>query len=137
VKLLRTRVAPVVVLLAAATCASASAATPVGVRTIVLTIHHSAFNVSALHVERGQEVKFVVHNTDPIDHELIVGDMGVQLRHESGREAHHPPVPGEVSVPLFSTKTTTYTFDEPEEFWFGCHLPGHWNYGMQGRVTVT
>ena len=105
-------------------------------RTIVLTIHHSRFSMSSLDVRRGEHVRFVVRNTDPIAHELIVGPMPVQLRHESGRERWHPPVPGEVSVRLFDSAETTYTFGEPGTVLFGCHLPGHWAYGMQGRITV-
>ena len=120
----------------AALASTASGTIPIGVRTVVLTVHHSTFSVSELDFARGQKVKFVVRNTDPIDHELIVGPMPVQLRHESGREARHPPVPGEVSVPLYGTSSTTYAFDEPGTLWFGCHLPGHWDYGMQGRITV-
>lgn len=106
------------------------------VRTIVLTIHHSRFSAGTLMVRGGEKVRFVVRNKDPIDHELIVGPMDVQLRHESGRERRHPPVPGEVSVPLFETASTTYTFDGSAPVWFGCHLPGHWDYGMQGRIVV-
>jgi uncharacterized cupredoxin-like copper-binding protein len=140
VRLFRTPGALVVALLAAATCASASAAVPpitnAAVRTVVLRVHHSHFSVSELNVQRGQKVRFVVRNTDPIDHELIVGPMPVQLRHEAGTERRHPPRPGEVSVPLLSTASTTYTFDEAGTFWFACHLPGHWKYGMQGKIEV-
>ena len=134
--LLRGRGAVVVAALAAAACASASASVPVGIRTIELNVRHSRFSTSELHVERGERVTFVVRNEDPIDHELIVGPMDVQLRHENGTEAHHPPTPGEVTVPLFDTATTTYDFDRAGTYWFGCHLPGHWAYGMQGRIVV-
>lgn len=130
------RAAIAALVLAAAVGASASASVPLGERVVEITVRHSRFSVSELEVERGQTVRFVVRNEDPIDHELIVGPMAVQLRHESGRERWHPPVPGEVSVPLFSTADTTYTFDEPGTVWFGCHLPGHWAYGMQGRIEV-
>jgi uncharacterized cupredoxin-like copper-binding protein len=106
------------------------------VRTIELRIHHSRFSATTLMVRPGEKVRFVVRNQDPIDHELIVGPIGVQLRHESGREKEHPPVPGEVSVPLFATAKTTYVFDGIAPVWFGCHLPGHWDYGMQGRFVV-
>ncbi len=106
------------------------------VRTVVLTIHHSRFSANTLLVRQGEKVRFVVRNDDPIEHELIVGPMDVQLRHESGRERVHPPVPGEVSIPLFATAKTTYTFDTAEAAWFGCHLPSHWDYGMQGRFVV-
>ncbi len=131
--------APAVILLfvvAGAVCASAFASVPVGVRTVVITIRHSRFSVSSLEVKRGQEVRFVVHNTDPIDHELIVGPMEVQNRHEDGRERWHPPVPGEVTVPLYKAASTSYRFDKRGTVWFGCHLPGHWDYGMRGRINV-
>lgn len=105
-------------------------------RTIEIDIHHSRFTPTRIEVDRGETVRFVVTNRDPIAHELIVGPMSVQIRHESGREAYHPPVPGEVSVPIFSTAETTYTFDDTAPVWFGCHLPAHWDYGMQGRAVV-
>lgn len=125
-----------VVLAIAALATSASGTIPVRTRTVTVTIEHSRFSISALEVEDGERVRFVVRNLDPIDHELIVGDMAVQLRHESGREAHHGARDGEVSVPLLDTAETAYTFDEPGTMWFGCHLPGHWDYGMQGTIAV-
>jgi uncharacterized cupredoxin-like copper-binding protein len=125
-----------VVLAIAALASSAAGTIPLRTRTVTLTIHHSRFSFSHLDVKKGERVRFVVHNTDPIDHELIVGPMPVQLRHESGREAHHGARDGEVSVPLFKTASTAYTFDEPGDVWFACHLPGHWRYGMQGTITV-
>jgi uncharacterized cupredoxin-like copper-binding protein len=83
-------------------------------------------------------VRIVVRNTDPIDHELIVGDQATQDRHERGVEAHHDgSVPGEVSVPAGAVVTTTYRFDQPGRFLYGCHLPGHWDYGMRGVVIAS
>jgi uncharacterized cupredoxin-like copper-binding protein len=123
------------VLLMAGTSTSAYADRPT--RSIVLTIHHSRFSPGEVKASPGEKLRFVVRNTDPIAHELIVGPMAVQLRHESGKERVHPPVPGEVSVPLFSTASTTYDVPESEPVLFGCHLPGHWAYGMQGRISVS
>jgi uncharacterized cupredoxin-like copper-binding protein len=125
-----------IVLLAIATCASASAAERVEDRTITIEVNHSRFSTEKIDVRRGEKIRFVVHNNDPIDHELIVGPMDVHLRHETGTEKVHPPVPGEVTVPLFTAAETTYTFDVPGTMLFGCHLPGHWAYGMQGKIRV-
>jgi uncharacterized cupredoxin-like copper-binding protein len=107
-----------------------------GTRTVELTAHHSRFSASVVTVAKGSTVRFVVRNTDPIDHELIVGDEAVQLRHEHGTEAHHGARPGEVSVPAGKTVSTTYTFTSPGRLLFGCHLPGHWSYGMHGTIVV-
>ena len=137
VRMRRLRVAWVLAFVAAgAVWASASAYVPTLTKEVVLTIEHSRFSVTELHVERGQRVRFVVRNTDPIDHELIVGPMDVQDAHERGTEAHHAPRDGEVSVPLFEEASTSYTFESTGTFYFACHLPGHWDYGMRGRVVV-
>lgn len=137
VTIFRRPAALLVVLCIAGVTAFASATLPPPERTFALTVRHSRFSASDVHVKRGQTVTFVVRNTDPIDHELIVGPASVHERHESGREAWHPPVDGELSVRLFDTGSTSYTFDEAGTVLFGCHLPGHWAYGMRGRVVVS
>ncbi len=65
-------------------------------RTIHIQIHFSGFDPSNIAIEPGQTVRFVVENTDPIDHEFIVGDEQVQRTHEAGTEAHHASRPGEI-----------------------------------------
>jgi uncharacterized cupredoxin-like copper-binding protein len=107
-----------------------------GVETVEITIHYSHFDPSTLEFPPGMTVRFVVRNTDPIDHEFILGDTRVQDVHELGTEAHHPPRPGEMSVPAGTTRTTTYTFTKPGTLIFGCHLPGHYAFGMRGLVAV-
>lgn len=105
------------------------------VQTVVLTVRHSRFSPEVVDVRPGTTVRFVVRNLDPIDHELIVGDDAVQKVHERGTEAHHGARPGEVSVPAGATAVTEFLVaraDVP----FGCHLPGHWDYGMRGRLRV-
>lgn len=105
-------------------------------RTVDITIHHSRFLPANIEVAPGTTVRFVLHNTDPIDHEFIVGDEQVQARHETGTEAHHGAIPGEVSVPAGGEASTAYMFSEPGTLLIGCHLPGHYAYGMRGSVLV-
>ncbi len=107
-----------------------------GTRTVEITVRHSRFEPATIHAVRGETVRFVIRNLDPIDHEFILGDQGVQRRHETGTEPHHGAVPGEVSVPAGETRTTVYAFTSPGELPFGCHLPGHWAYGMRGAVLI-
>lgn len=106
------------------------------VRTIVLDIRFSKFSETELSVPRGTTVRFVVNNHDPISHELIVGNLAVQDHHERGTETQHGAVPGEISIPQGGTAETTYTFTTRGRLLFGCHLPGHWNYGMRGPIRV-
>lgn len=109
-----------------------------GGRTVTLTIHHSRFSVDEVRVRPRETVRFVVRNTDPIEHELIVGDQAVQDGHEAGTDALHGDRPGEVSVAAGSTAVTTYRFGAAggSPMLFGCHLPGHWAFGMHGTIRV-
>jgi uncharacterized cupredoxin-like copper-binding protein len=103
---------------------------------VEITIHHSRFRPDAIRVAPGATVRFVIRNTDPIDHEFILGDARVQRVHERGTEPSHAPRPGEVTVPAGETVTTTYTFGGPGTLTFACHLPGHYAFGMRGTVTI-
>jgi uncharacterized cupredoxin-like copper-binding protein len=103
--------------------------------TVTLTIRHSRFIPDHVRVRPGTTVRFIVHNDDPINHELIIGDDGVHRRHEAGTEPVHPPHPGEVSVAAGTTAETTFSFNG-ESVLYACHLPGHFRYGMTGVVDV-
>jgi uncharacterized cupredoxin-like copper-binding protein len=109
-------------------------------RTVVVTMRHSRFEPATVRVEPGERVRFALRNTDPIDHEFILGDDGVQRRHEQGREReHHGEVPGERSVAAGQEAVTSYAFPaslDGRAVEFACHLPGHYAYGMRGEVTV-
>jgi uncharacterized cupredoxin-like copper-binding protein len=109
-------------------------------QTVVVTMHHSRFQPEVVRVAPGTTVRFLLRNTDPIDHEFILGDDAVQRRHEQGRQReHHGEVPGEVSVAAGSQAATTYTFRQggPASLQFACHLPGHYAYGMRGVTLVS
>ena len=101
-----------------------------------MTIWHSRFVPARFTFRRGVTVRFVITNTDPIDHEFILGDEAVQRRHETGTEPVHDRVPGEVSVPAGTQAETTYTFSRPGVLLIGCHAPGHYAYGMRGWVRI-
>jgi uncharacterized cupredoxin-like copper-binding protein len=121
---------------AAALAACAPAAADDDARTVHVRIHYSHFDPGAFEFEPAETVTFVVENTDPIDHEFILGDRSVQLAHERGTESHHPPRPGEMTVPAGETASTTYTFTEAGGLILGCHLPGHYAFGMRATVSV-
>jgi uncharacterized cupredoxin-like copper-binding protein len=120
--------------------AAGSAAGDEGDRTVVVTMHHSRFEPAMVRAAPGERVRFLLRNTDPIDHEFILGDDAVQRRHEQGRERHHHgEVPGERSVPAGQEAATTYTFPAEgagRSLEFACHLPGHYAYGMHGVARV-
>lgn len=128
------RFAPLVFLLILGAGCSSDAGAPE--RTITIEIEHSEFIPERLDVEAGETVTFVVRNGDPIDHEFLLGDEEQQLVHEEGTEKTHGARPGEISIPAGETRETTYTFEEPGELIYGCHVFGHYDYGMRGAVEV-
>jgi uncharacterized cupredoxin-like copper-binding protein len=104
--------------------------------TIDVGIEHSLFDAGEIRVVEGTRVRFVVANGDPINHELITGPPAIHVQHANGTHPQHPSIPGEVSVGPGEVGITTFTFDEPGEFEYACHLPGHYEYGMHGTVVV-
>jgi uncharacterized cupredoxin-like copper-binding protein len=113
---------------------SGHAATPSDHQTIAIRFSH--FQTEAVTVKAGVPVTIELRNEDPIAHEWIVGDEEVHKRHRLGTEPYHDQVPTEVTIPAFETRTTVVTFDQPGEYAFVCHLPGHEAYGMRGVVKV-
>jgi len=104
------------------------------VRTVEITARWSHYTPAVVTAERGSTLRLVVRNTDPIDHELIVGDQAVQDAHEHGNQAHHD-APGEISVPAHGVAVTWWKVTG--NTMFGCHMPGHWDYGMRGVIIAT
>ena len=104
---------------------------------VPITIHWSHFTPAVVRVPAGVPVTFVITNTDPIDHEWIVGDAATHERHRTGTEPVHDARPTEISIPAESERRTTVTFapGAGSEL-FICHLPGHEAYGMVGTVVV-
>ena len=129
-------------LLAAVAIPACSAATGApAVRSVAITIHYSHFSPASLTVAAGETVRFSITNTDPIDHEFILGDLAVQEGEEAGTDLiHDGTVPGMVSAPAGRTVATVVSFARhPAErsLVYACHLPGHYAYGMRGVLTIT
>jgi len=104
---------------------------------IPITIHFSHYDPAAVTVPVGRPVTFVITNTDPIDHEWIVGDAALHERHRTGTEPFHNARPTEITIPARTERRTTVTFEAPGALQYICHLPGHEAYGMVGTVTIT
>ena len=122
---------------ATATIAAAVVARPRDPIVIPITIHYSHFDPATIRVSAGVPVTFVITNTDPIDHEWIVGDAATHERHRTGIEPVHDARPTEITIPAGTERRTTVTFAAPGRELFICHLPGHEAYGMVGAVVIT
>jgi uncharacterized cupredoxin-like copper-binding protein len=108
-----------------------------GPKTIEIRAFHSRFEADRVTVEPGSTVRFLITNVDPIDHEFIIGPPETHDIHERGVPHFHNGV-GEVTVPAGATVMTTWTFGPSgsPDVAYGCHLAGHWDYGMHGLAQI-
>jgi uncharacterized cupredoxin-like copper-binding protein len=125
----------------AALAIPACSGVPAAVRQVRVSIRYSHFSPARLEVPRGSVVRFVVTNSDPIDHEFILGDAALQQREETGTDTvHDGAVPGMISVPAGSTVATVVSFRGTAAaggtLIYACHLPGHYAYGMRGTLRI-
>lgn len=90
-------------------------------------------------VKRGETVKFLVHNDGKVLHEMVLGTAQElkahaelmrkfpEMEHSEPSMAHvKPGTDGEI----------VWQFTKVGEFQFACLLPGHFEAGMVGSVTV-
>jgi uncharacterized cupredoxin-like copper-binding protein len=97
------------------------------------------FTPAHIVVKRGETVRLVATNRGAVLHELVLGTPDDLSRHAemmrkwpgmAHDEAHM------VHVRPGKTGQIVWQFTEPGEFQFACLIPGHFEAGMVGRVTV-
>ena len=97
------------------------------------------FTPSDFTVKKGETVKFVVHNSGKVLHEMVLGTKEAiaehaqlmkkfpEMEHADANMAHvKPSKKGEI----------VWQFTQAGEFQFACLQPGHFEAGMVGKVTV-
>lgn len=115
-------------------------------RMIMLEAKDYAFDQKAIHVRRGETIKFTVKNIGEQEHELTIGDQAMQLEHRkmmaempgmdhskmAGHTMHH----NNVSLKPGETKSLVWRFSKAGAFAFACNFPGHAELGMDGTIIV-
>jgi uncharacterized cupredoxin-like copper-binding protein len=99
-------------------------------------MRYSKYLPGAIEVAAGTTIDFVVVNGDPIAHEFVIGTEAEQLEHEKGNVNDPHDGPGEASIAPNATVRLSYTFAKAGTLLYACHVPGHYAYGMKGRVSV-
>jgi len=99
-----------------------------------------AFSPSEISVKQGDVIKFVHKNTGQLMHEFVLGtpsslDEHAEMMKKFPNMEHEEPymahvAPGEEGE-------ITWKFSETGEFSFGCLIPGHYDAGMKGLITVS
>ena len=97
------------------------------------------FSPAILTVKPGETVKFVVKNSGKLSHEMVLGTMQ-ELKQHAEAMKKHPTMehdePYMAHVAPGKTETMAWQFTKPGEFYYGCLVPGHFEAGMVGKITV-
>jgi len=97
------------------------------------------FTPASLTVQRGDTVKFVVHNDGRILHEMVLGTPEALKEHaelmKKFPDMEHAD-PNMAHVKPGRSGHIVWQFTKAGEFEFACLQPGHFEAGMVGKVVV-
>lgn len=112
-------------------------------RTIEVNVDNDlAFEPAEFEVGVGEVITFVISNTGDVEHEFVLGDQDAQEEMaqmmDSGEDHAHSAgeMSNAITIDAGETAELTWRFSEPGTVLVGCHVPGHWEAGMRGTVTV-
>ncbi len=97
------------------------------------------FDPASIDVEAGETVTFEVTNAGETDHEFSLGDADFHQEHEQEMAEDDSMMMDEdnaISLAPGETKEITWTFPENGEVTYACHVAGHFEAGMVGRISV-
>jgi uncharacterized cupredoxin-like copper-binding protein len=91
-------------------------------------------------VEMGETIAFEVTNEGAAPHEFVLGDMPFQEQHEGEMTDMGGELPADepfaLSVQPSETEILAWTFSQAGTFEYACHVSGHYDAGMFGRISV-
>ncbi len=109
-------------------------------RTVQITMLDSMrFSPDHITVKTGETIRLVVKNAGAIGHELVIGtqatlDAHAALMAKFPTMEHDEPYMAHVASK--ASGAIVWTFNRPGRFAFACLIPGHYQAGMVGTVTV-
>lgn len=97
------------------------------------------FTPEELTVAQGETVRFIVRNHGSLLHEMVIGTATDLAKHaelmRKFPDMEHDE-PHMVHVKPSGEGEIVWTFNRAGEFQFACLIPGHFEAGMIGRVSV-
>jgi len=110
-------------------------------RTVEVTATDSlAFQPAMIEVRATETVTFAVTNGGNSVHEFTLGDPAMQQEH-AGMMAHIPAGmghdrPNSITLSPGETKRMTWRFGDATALEYACHMRGHYQAGMRGRIAI-
>jgi uncharacterized cupredoxin-like copper-binding protein len=110
-------------------------------RTVrVEMVDQMRFVPAEITVKRGEVVRFVPVNKGQVLHEMVLGTMDDLKKHAAMMRKHpgmHHAEPYMAHVAPGKSGEMGWQFTKAGEFYYACLVPGHFEAGMVGKVTVT
>ena len=92
-----------------------------------------------IEVRRGDQVRFVLENDDDESHEFMLATVAENRKHAEEMKKY-PDMehddPNGKRVIAYGTGEILWRFTKKGEFEYACLIPGHYDAGMFGKVTV-
>lgn len=109
-------------------------------RTITLQMGDDMrFSPSSIQVHVGETVRLRVHNQGKIMHEMVLGTPATLQAHAQKMQQHPGmahDAPHMAHVSPGGQGDIVWKFNQPGQFDFACLIPGHYQAGMTGTITV-
>ena len=132
-------------------------------RTIEVAMADNRYVPERISVKKGETVRFVLRNKDEIVHEFNIGTAAMHAKHQQemammvehgvleidrinygrmkmdmggGRTMEHNDPNSKLLEPGKSAELV-WKFTADAELEFACNVPGHYEAGMVGRITVS
>jgi len=109
-------------------------------RTITITMFDTMrYSPASITVKQGETIKFIVKNSGKIKHELVLGTEKELKEHyevmKKNPEMEHED-DNMITVQPSKSGELIWRFTKAGKVDFACLLPGHYDAGMKGVVTV-
>jgi uncharacterized cupredoxin-like copper-binding protein len=109
-------------------------------RTVIIDMKDGMrFVPEHLTVKRDETIRFLVKNSDEIEHEFVLGTTD-ELKEHSELMKKFPEMehddPNQVRVAPGQVGEIIWQFSKPGRLAFACLIPGHYEAGMKGTVSV-
>jgi uncharacterized cupredoxin-like copper-binding protein len=98
------------------------------------------FHPAQVTLKRGEVVRFIPVNKGAVLHEMVLGTMD-DLKAHAELMKKHPGMehdePHMAHIAPGKSGEMGWQFTRAGEFYYGCLIPGHFEAGMVGKITVT
>lgn len=99
-----------------------------------------SYTPDSVKVSAGDVVTFRVTNSGNLNHEFTLGDESLQQEHEQEMkdmgDMQMGDDPNAISIASGETGELTWKFSGSGDVLMGCHVAGHYDGGMRGKITV-